>query len=45
MPYFSYMCLVSGVAGGRVMFDPAVGCDQVIKLYLMEKVTLYRDCP
>jgi hypothetical protein len=28
MPYFSYMCLVSGVEDGKVMFDPAVGCDQ-----------------
>ena len=28
MPYFSYMCLVSGVSDGKVHFDPHVGCDQ-----------------
>lgn len=28
MPYFSYMCLVDRVEDGKVMFDPAVGCDQ-----------------
>ena len=27
-PYFTYMCLVSGVSNGSVYFDPAVGCDQ-----------------
>ena len=28
MPYFSYMCLVSGIEDGKVLFDPTVGCDQ-----------------
>jgi hypothetical protein len=28
MPYFSYMCLVTGANGTALFFDPAVGCDQ-----------------
>ena len=31
MPYFSYMCLVSGVADRKVHFDTEVGCDQVLR--------------
>jgi hypothetical protein len=28
MPYFSYMCLVDKVEGGKVYFNHTVGCDQ-----------------
>ena len=28
MPYFSYMCLVTGVRDGKVLFDEGIGCDQ-----------------